>query len=608
MKWTKYLYASSFALLFTFCAYTLNVQANEDFTEEVSVIETSEVDFIEKTEEILTEINDISEQEIIEEISVKENCDLEKDSIEENLDENTEGIIEENITSPSGIQRVNDYYVIYGEQGAILKGMQIYQGHAYYLDTVTGAIQTGFVYSDNGNVYYCDEDGRIRTGEFTIGDVTIVTDKRGNILSSSLASVPYFSQKDSRWAYTTVGLGTIGATGCAMNVMTSIVNYFTGSNYTPVDIAKIMYNAGYYNRVVQGTLGSAWPYMASYFNLDIEFAYTVGNATQALKKGYIIAAGLGTSVFTNWYTTYTHEILFYGYNGDGTTNVYDPNNSSLNKSWTLDYLYSVPSWDPDDRVDGCSYFAIGNKNSTMNSDVSISSNKIGYAVADQYYTGYALEPEIIVTKVVNGVSKRLIEGKDYTIVGFYNNNGVGKGSALLLGNGHYTGSQYVYFNIIDNDSSQPEEPIVQILENGTYVISAGANAGYCLNNSYASKDANQEYIAYDRTGSNNQKYVITYVGDGLYTIKNVASDMYLSCNINPASTSDRLHINQSTTNTTKATQWYIKKVNGSYIICSSWNDNYVINIDCEELTGPREVIMYKYSSNDMYQKWNFERL
>ncbi|MDO4466274.1 MAG: RICIN domain-containing protein [Bacillota bacterium] len=546
---------------------------------------------------------------------VEEETDLEVPVLEEEVEmPMEEEIVPEEIvpieeqqeeqTILTGVQKVNDYFVIYDDQGNLLKGIQVYHGHAYYLDPSTGAIQTGFVYGQGDKVYYCDEDGRIQTGVFTIGKVTVTTDKSGNILFSDDGDVPYYNQKDPRWANVVVGKGNIGGTGCAMNVMTSIVNYFKGTDYTPDYIARLMYNAGYYNKIVAGTLGSAWPYMAELFDLDFEIAYTVENATQALKKGYLIAAGLGTSIFINY--PYTHELLFYGYNGDGKTNLYDPNNKSLNKEYTLSYLYSIPSWDPDYQVDGCSYFAIGLKNRLV-PDFTMTSSKVQASIPDQIFTGNPIEPVVKVSRNEN----TLIENKDYIIIGFNQNIEIGQASLIIQGIHNYTGIKTIYFNIIEEGTEPivpPTEPILPVLKDGMYVISAIANENYCLNNSYGSTDPNQEYIAYQRTGSNNQKFVVVYVGEGLYTIQNVASGMYLACNKDPGLEEGRIHVNQVSQNVSNASLWYIKEMDGAYVICSGWNENYVLNIDCEELTGPREIILFENIDSDVYQKWNFEQI
>lgn len=591
MKWNKTLFVAFAAAFVSIGAYTSVIHAQEDI------------------EEITQEVVEPEVVEVVEESILIEEELIFEDTLPEEKETTDEPVI-------TGIQNVGNYNVIYDNNGNILKGLQIYLGHAYYLNLETGAIQTGFVDGLDGKVYYCNEEGWIQTGEFTVGKVTVITDKRGSILKSDVGSVPYFNQKDSRWANTKIGLGTVGSTGCAMNVMTSIVNYLKNTTYTPVDVGKVMYGAGYYNKKVQGTLGTAWPYMAQYYDLDFQIVPTAELAEQALKKGYLIAAGMGVSEFTGYSSAYTHEILYYGYNGNGYTNVYDPNNISLNGTYTLSHLYAagMGSWDPDDKYLGTSYFAIGVKPVGV-VDVSIGSNKVIVYIPDQQYTGAAIIPVVYVEKNISGTYKPLVLNRDFIIKSASSNVNGGTASLILEGIGTYTGTRSVTFNILGGETTgtdtpgtdTPTTPVVQIISNGTYVLSSGASSGYCLNNSYGSKDANQQYIAYQRSGSNNQKYVITYVGDGYYTIKNAASNMYICCNADPATTS-RQYVNQTTNGSSTQAQWFIEAVGTSYIIRSKMNMDYVINIDAEELTGPREVILYQYVPGDSFQQWNFEKL
>ena len=41
----------------------------------------------------------------------------------------------------------------------------------------------------------------------------------------------------------------LGSTACTMMSLTTVVNYFNNTNYSPVDIAIDCHNAGYYNGI-----------------------------------------------------------------------------------------------------------------------------------------------------------------------------------------------------------------------------------------------------------------------------------------------------------------------------------------------------------------------
>ncbi len=68
---------------------------------------------------------------------------------------------------------------------------------------------------------------------------------------------------------------------------------------------------------------------------------------------------------------------------------------------------------------------------------------------DQFYTGKAIEPFSGSVKAkVNGETKRIVEGKDYTVT-YANNVEKGTATATLTGMGNYTGTVTKSFNIIE---------------------------------------------------------------------------------------------------------------------------------------------------------------
>ncbi|MBQ0065538.1 MAG: RICIN domain-containing protein [Firmicutes bacterium] len=477
--------------------------------------------------------------------------------------------------------------VIYGEDGKLLTGVQIYLGNAYYLDPVTGAMAHGFVSAPGGNAYYCDDFGHIQTGEFKVDHVTVTTDKTGKILYSVQDNVTYFNQKDSRWANSTVGsYGNIANTGCAMNVLCSIINQIKGTNYTPVTMGKIVNQAGYYNKTCAGTKAEAFEYVCQYFGLEYEMLPTVELAQSALKKGSFIAAGVGPEegcIFVK--AGYCHEILLFGYNQDGTTNVYDPLHSNLNGMYEIDFIYSIPAYGYLSQIDGCTFFGL-RLNSSVASN-NLSSSKVQAHVGNQTYVGAPVNPDVVI--VIN--DKTLVEGRDYISLGSFNNIEVGKAYKLIQGINNFTGQLKVDFDIIGT-----------IIQDGKYQIVAGANSTLVVHNSYGSTTPGTEYVIYTNANKDRQQFEIKRLANGYYVIKNLASNLYLTCG-------DMCDIEQTTPLTQdyfsyeKDMLWMIEEINGRLVFSSAWDRNYVLDINCEKLGSDKELILGKRNEEAPYQQW-----
>lgn len=85
-------------------------------------------------------------------------------------------------------------------------------------------------------------------------------------------------------------------------------------------------------------------------------------------------------------------------------------------------------------------------------------------IEDQEYTGSAIEPAI----TIKDGNSTLVEGKDYTII-YYNNVDVGQSSAIILGNGNYTGKTTKTFNINNSNIKDISTCQIEAMEYQLYL-------------------------------------------------------------------------------------------------------------------------------------------
>lgn len=213
-------------------------------------------------------------------------------------------------------------------------------GNELHLFDNDGNPLSGFMYY-NGKYLYCDAQGKILKGSHTIGNYSFTADESGNIYSSTLNNVPYYNQKDGRWGNQYIGGYTVGSTGCVVMAATSIVNYFTGSNYSPLDLANLLHSEGYYNSSMEGTKSSVWKFIANKFGLTYQNNLSKQDAEKALKEGKIVTGAVG---YSQWcpYIGYTHEIFMTGYN-NGTTYIFDPLHSDKCGNASISSVFAVLS-------------------------------------------------------------------------------------------------------------------------------------------------------------------------------------------------------------------------------------------------------------------------
>jgi len=83
------------------------------------------------------------------------------------------------------------------------------------------------------------------------------------------------------------------------------------------------------------------------------------------------------------------------------------------------------------------------------SSVSISSVTVSGYQSTYQFTGNAIRPNVNVRATINGTTRTLVQGTDYT-VSYGSNVGPGTGTINIIGKGNYTGSKTVQFRIVEN--------------------------------------------------------------------------------------------------------------------------------------------------------------
>ena len=263
----------------------------------------------------------------------------------------------------NGWQQIDNMYYYFLNDGSMKTDwLQINNSDWYYLGN-DGACKTGLLNIDSNAYYFYQKNDAnggpeglmARNRKLNIGNVTVLVDDSGYVYHSEVSNISYLSQKDFRWSNTYIGNYTIGGTGCIPTTAAMIINYYKGTNYTPVDIASKFYDAGYMNTPQYlGSNGDSFLVVKSEFGLSYENNLSYNQLIGSLKAGKLVACAVGPGTFVGW--GYTHEILLTGYN-DGYVTVYDPLDASKNGSYLLSSIWGQQSNDKDDKKNGGPFFA-----------------------------------------------------------------------------------------------------------------------------------------------------------------------------------------------------------------------------------------------------------
>jgi len=126
----------------------------------------------------------------------------------------------------------------------------------------------------------------------------------------------------------------------------------------------------------------------------------------------------------------------------------------------------------------------------------------------------------------------------------------------------------------------------------------------CLNVSNSSMDNGANVNGWTNTKSDAQRWVVTTVGKGIYTLKNVASGKLLHI---AAAAADSVNVDQYSNTNSKDVEWIIKKAgNGYYYLQSAANTNFSLNLNARDTSEGTNVNLSP-SSNRNSPKWLFQR-
>lgn len=159
------------------------------------------------------------------------------------------------------------------------------------------------------------------------------------MVDTSLGSMLYFNQGDSRWAeYLYGGSDPMKKYGCGPTAVAMVVNSFASESVTPVELADWSAANGYY-APNGGSYHSLIPNSLSHFGLKVDSVkdYSGGYVSELLRNGHILVALMGKGALTN----NGHFILITRILDNGNVQIADPNSyENSSKEWNLDQLLS----------------------------------------------------------------------------------------------------------------------------------------------------------------------------------------------------------------------------------------------------------------------------
>ena len=479
-----------------------------------------------------------------------------------------------------------DGKIYYFENGVQSFGEKQVNGNWYNFKN-DGTLSVGFVNFGNSAKYY-DNFGKRLQGTFRIDKVTYNTDNNGLINKASWNGVSYYCQRDDRWAWSVYGNYTFASNGCVPTTAAMIVNTLKGTNYKPIDMGNILYNAGIYNVREIGAGGDTWNLISKKFGLIYKNNINVQSAKNELMKGNMIAATVEGGRFCPW-PGISHEILLFGLDAQGYTTVYDPYTSTRNGRVHISEVFNHPSSFGLDKIDGGPFFSLGKYvDNNLYLDVSKGTGHVG----NVYYTGSKVEPEVNVSIKNTG----LIQGKDYKVI-YSNNVNVGKGTVTIIGVNMFTGKLTLTFDIIKDEMS-----------NGTYEIVSSMSNNKVLDIPGASKNKGAFVQLYDWNGSVAQQYKIQKNQNGYYTIQNVCSGLYLGVQTDWNSMRAGNRLVQGVNASNKSGQFIIaRNSNGYWVISSAWDSRFVVDLSAGKLNNNNKIQMYT-GNGSAAQAWKLLKI
>lgn len=167
--------------------------------------------------------------------------------------------------------------------------------------------------------------------------------------------MPYFNQRDPRWAGKYYGNYSMGDAGCVPASLGMIFSALTGQTVLPTAVADWLYHhTDEFNKTVIGTKAPGIVKASDAWGLKATNLSSFDSIVSALAAGEYVLAGVQNNVFVS---SGSHEIVLKGYN-NGKVHVTDPYTQSLSGWYDMSYLFNTKSTDKDDTALGLPFFKI----------------------------------------------------------------------------------------------------------------------------------------------------------------------------------------------------------------------------------------------------------
>lgn len=141
-----------------------------------------------------------------------------------------------------------------------------------------------------------------------------------------------------------------------------------------------------------------------------------------------------------------------------------------------------------------------------------------------------------------------------------------------------------------------------ITSGATYTLKS-KSSNKLLNVSNSSMDNGSNVDCWTNTKSDAQRWIVTHIGNNVYTLTNVASGKLLHIAAVPA---DSVNVDQYSETNSNDVKWTIKKAGqGFYYLKSAANANFSLNLNAGDTADGANVNLYK-SSTENKQKWSFQ--
>ena len=155
------------------------------------------------------------------------------------------------------------------------------------------------------------------------------------------------------------------------------------------------------------------------------------------------------------------------------------------------------------------------------------------------------------------------------------------------------------------NSMENEEKGTQTIQNGTYIISSALNSDMVLDITGNSTKAGANVEIWKNNNQNNQKFNITYLGNGYYKMEVVSSGKYLSgTSTTPL---DEDNVIQNTYQDKDIQKWIIKDAGNEYYYIISKASSLYLDLYYGRSTNGNNVQLYR-KNQGLNQKFKFNKV